>query len=65
MSDETERYAIRLSTGQWYQGKDAKGDPQWTRVPSWAHIFDDPAELATFLEWLEESSHEYSLMRAK
>lgn len=65
MSMMTERYAIRLSTGQWYKGKDEQGEPEWTRVPSWAFVFDDPVELAAFLEWLEESDHEYSLMQAK
>lgn len=65
MSVETTRYAIRLDTGQWYQGRDDNGEPRWTRVPSWAYIFTDPAELAGFLEWLEQSDHEYTLLQAK
>jgi hypothetical protein len=65
MTEESTRYAIRLDTGQWYQGKDEKGEPRWTRVPSWAYIFKDPAELAEFLEWLEQTDFEYTLLEAK
>ncbi len=62
MSAEAEQYVIRLSTGQWYQGRDEQGEVQWTRVPRWAHTFSDPAELAPILEWLETSDHDYSLL---
>lgn len=65
MSVETERYAIRLSNGQWYKGRDEKGEPEWTRVPSWACVISDPKELSDLLEWLEGSEHDYSLMKAR
>jgi hypothetical protein len=63
MSATSERYAIRLSTGQWFHGRDEQGQPKWTRVPSWAYVLSDPVELAEILEWLESSDHEYELLR--
>jgi len=65
VSNGTERYVIRLANGQWYQGRDENGEPQWTRVPRWAQTFTDPKELAPVLEWLEESEHEYSLLTVR
>ncbi len=64
MSEET-RYVIRLSTGQYYHGRDGNGEPKWTRVPSWAYVLTDPIELGEILEWLENSEHDYSLLAPK
>jgi len=57
-----DRYVIRLSTGQWYQGWDEYGDVRLTEVPGQARVFEDVAELSEVLEWLEHSDLDYGLL---
>ncbi|MFN3648465.1 MAG: hypothetical protein ACK47B_02700 [Armatimonadota bacterium] len=64
-ADNNDRYVIKLDSGEFYQGKDENGELKWTRVPSWAHQLDDPAELGQILEYLEKSEHDYSLMAVR
>jgi len=61
----SDTYTIRLSTGEWYAGCSPEGERQWTHDFNGAHVFSDVVELGSFLEWLEESEHEYLLLKRR
>ena len=65
LSSTEEQYVVKLSTGQFYQGKDEAGEPQWTRVPRWAKVLTAGPELSELLESLEKSEHDFTVLVAR